>query len=387
MATVKDILSIPALRKLKVIGGKQGLNKRVSYVTVLEVPDIVKWLKGNDFLITSLFAFKDSIIEQTKLIDSLADENCSCLAIKIVPYVKELDKSIIERADCRGLVLVEIPVEMTYIEIIVNAMDKILEDRDIDYMIEKYMKDIIFNNYDNYAIMLQRGKLLGFNIQESYTLAITLNINHKTNDKEENILRKTAKSIAKESDTLIKFTYNPVVTMEEKSTILFFASEEKDIENNLKSILELIDKNVKICGLEDVKVGVGSIGEGLECLKKSYFHSLEVLELGKVFNNHNYVYCYDELKIYSVLEKCLRENGDVIFDKKFDNIDSDLLLTLESFYANNMDVAKCSEDLFIHKNTVRYRLKKVKEITGYDTSIFEHNFNLYLFLLYKKIKG
>ncbi len=87
------------------------------------------------------------------------------------------------------------------------------------------------------------------------------------------------------------------------------------------------------------------------------------------------------------MEKCLRENGDVIFDKKFDNIDSDLLLTLESFYANNMDVAKCSEDLFIHKNTVRYRLKKVKEITGYDTSIFEHNFNLYLFLLYKKIKG
>lgn len=353
----------------------------------MEVPDIVKWLKGNGLLITSLFAFKDSVIDQINLIDSLADENCSCLAIKIGPYVKELDKSIIERADSRGLVLVQIPVEMTYIEIIVNAMDKILEDRDIDYMIEKYMKDIIFNNYDNYEIMLQRGKILGFNIQESYALAITLNINHKTKDKEENLLRKTAKSIAKESDTLIKFTYNPVVTMEEKSTILFFASEEKDIKNNIKSILELIDKYIKTCGLEDVKIGVGSIGKGLECLKKSYFHSLEVLELGKVFNNHNYIYFYDELKIYLVLEKFLRENVDVIFDKKLDNIDSDLLLTLESFYANDMDIVKCSEDLFIHKNTVRYRLKKIKEITGYDTSIFEHNFNLYLFLLYKKIKG
>ena len=70
MVTVQEILSIPALRKLSVIGGEQGLNKRVSYVTVMEVPDIVRWLKGNDFVITSLYAFKDDLREQVRLIEN-----------------------------------------------------------------------------------------------------------------------------------------------------------------------------------------------------------------------------------------------------------------------------------------------------------------------------
>lgn len=386
MATVKDILSIPALRKLKIIGGEQGLNKRVLYVTVMEVPDIVKWLKGSDFIITSLYAFKDDINEQIKLIDKLADARCSCLAIKTGRYVKELDKLIIERADCRGLVLVEIPMETTYIEIIVNAMDKVLEDRDIDYMIEKYMKDIIFNNYDDYEITLERGKLLGFNIKDSYTLAITLSINSKASDKGIDLLRRASKKIAKESDTLLKFTYNPVVTVGERSTILFFTNEEKDIKNNLQSILGLINKYINEDKLKDIKVGVGSIGKGLDRLRESYFNSLEVLKLGKVFKTDEFMYFYDELKVYMVLEKFLREHSRGIFDDISKKIDNELLLTLETFYSNNMDIIKTGEQLFIHKNTVRYRLKKIKEITGYDTNIFEHNFNLYLFLLYIKVK-
>lgn len=386
MATVKDILSIPALRKLRVIGGEQGLNKRVSYVTVMEVPDIVKWLKGNDFIITSLYAFKDDIKEQIELIDKLADARCSCLAIKTGSYVKELDKLIIERADCRGLVLVEIPSETTYIEIIVNAMDKILEDRDIDFMIEKYMKDIIFNNYDDYEIILERGKLLGFNIRDSHTLAITLSINSKATDKDIDLLRRTSKKIAKESDMLLKFTYNPVVTVGKRSTILFFTNEEKDIRNNLQNIFKMINKYINEDKLKDIKVGVGSIGKGLDSLKASYFNSLEVLKLGKVFKTEEFMYLYDELKVYLVLEKFLRENGHKIFDDIYREMDDELLLTLETFYSNNMDIVETGKELFIHKNTVRYRLKKIKDITGYDTSIFEHNFNLYLFLLYTKIK-
>ena len=50
-----------------------------------------------------------------------------------------------------------------------------------------------------------------------------------------------------------------------------------------------------------------------------------------------------------------------------------------------MDVNFTADRLFIHKNTVRYRLKKTKELTGYDTSKFEDNFRLYLFLIYTKL--
>ncbi|NLY46968.1 MAG: hypothetical protein GX053_13415 [Tissierella sp.] len=386
MVTVKEVLSIPALRRLSVIGGEEGLSKRVSYVTVMEVPDIVRWLKGNDFVITSLYAFKDDLEEQLNLIDKLADNHCSCLAVKTGQYIKELDKSIIDRANQRGLVLVKIPSEITYIEIIVNAMDKILKNRDIDYIIEKYMKDIIYNNIDNEEILFERGNLLGFNIRNSSTLAITLNSTIKELDNDKiNTLRKVTKSIAKESDSLLKFTYNPVVTVGGKSSVLFFSDEASNIENNMPQIIKLINKNITKYSLKDILVGVGPIGSGLEGLKDSYFKSMEVIKIGPLVNEKVGIYYYKDMDIYITLEKYLRDCGSEVFEGVFNHLDKDFLLTLDSFYGNNMDVNLTADDLFIHKNTVRYRLKKIKEITGYDTSIFEDNFKLYLFLIYTKI--
>lgn len=385
MATVEEVLSIPSLRKLKVIGGNKGLNKKVSYVTVMEVPDIVNWLKGNDFLITSFYSVKDDINEQIKLIDDLADASCSCLAVKTGRYVERLDQAIIKKADERGLVLVEIPVEVSYIEIIVNIMDKILERKDIDYIIEKYIKDIVYENYDNQEHIFERGKLLGFNIKGSYTLAITLG-GHCSQEKEQSqVLRKIAKNIAKESDSLIGFTYNPVVTISDKSTIFLISNEKDNIENNMKDIVRLTKRQVDIHGLKDIKIGIGSIGIGIDNLRNTYFNSVNILKLSDYINVENDMFYYDKLKIYLYLGKFLNREGEQIFtDLLYELNDKNLLQTLEKYYENNQDINKTGKALYVHGNTVRYRLQKIKEITGYDTSVFEDNFKLYLLILYVK---
>ena len=387
MVTVKEILSIPVLRKLVVVAGEQALDKRVSYVTVMEVPDIVRWLKGNDFVITSLYAFKDDLGEQINLIDKLADNHCSCLAIKTGQYVKEIDQSLINRANSRGLVLVKIPREMTYIEIIFNAMNIIFENRDIDFMIEKYMKDIIFNNSDNDEMTFERGNLLGFNIGDNSNLVITFSILSEATIDKIMTLRNIAKRVAKESDNLLRFTYNPVVTVGDKTSILFFSSVARNIEFNMPYIIELIDQYVLASGLEDIHIGVGPISSGLEGLKDSYFKSNEILKIGPLINDKKRIYYYDDMNIYISLEKYLRSYGNELFQRIYSQLDDDLLETLDSFYENNMDIGLTADKLYVHRNTVRYRLKKIKEITGYDTTIFEHNFKLYMFLIYSKIKN
>ncbi|MGN9165820.1 PucR family transcriptional regulator [Tissierellaceae bacterium HCP3S3_D8] len=386
VVTVEEILGLPVLRKLKVIAGHRGLNKRVSCLTVMEVPDVTRWLKGHDFIITSFYAVKDDIDKQIELIDKLADLNCSCLAIKLGQYVKELDSSIIERADDRGLVLAEIPWDITYIEIIVNGMEKILHDRDIDYMIEKYMKDIIFDNYEDYETATERGELLGFKIRNGYSLAITLINCGRDTDEDIKTLRKVAKKIAKKSDILLKYTYNPVVTVEEKSTILFFVSELKDMENNLDKIIDVIQEYLREEGLEDIKIGVGSIGRGLKGIKETYYNSLEVLKLIEILDYKTSIYFYDELKIYLSLDKLFRIDDYNIFDDIYGKLGDDLLLTLEKYHECNMDIAETAKQLYVHQNTVRYRLNKIKDITGYDVFRFEDNFKLHLFLIYDKIK-
>lgn len=385
MVDVKEILSLPVLRRLKIIAGEKGLNKRVSSLTVMEVPDIDKWLKGYEFVLTSLYAFKDDINLQIKLIDTLADANCSCVGIKLGQYVKELDPSIIQRANDRGLVLVEIPREITYIELIINGMEKILHDRDIDNMIEKYMKDIIFDNYESDEIAIERGVLLGIRVKENYCLAITLVNEDSEADKVK--LRKIAKSVAKKSDMILKYTYNPVVTVSNKSSIILFSIEEQNIKNNLDKIINLVEEYLKKESLNKVKIAVGSLEKGLTGIRETYSNSLEVLNLKTMMNNNSSVYRYDDLKIYITLEDFLKSDNYKEFDDIIGKINEDLLLTIETFYKYNMDIIATSKALFIHQNTVRYRLTKIKEITGYDTYIFENNFKLYLLLFYIRIKN
>ena len=68
MAKVSDLLKLPALRGAKVVAGCSRLDRKVEYVTVMEVPDIKRWLKGNDFLITSFYSVRKSEEEQCRLI-------------------------------------------------------------------------------------------------------------------------------------------------------------------------------------------------------------------------------------------------------------------------------------------------------------------------------
>lgn len=73
MAKVKDLLCIPVLKDIKILAGKSGLDRPVEHVTVMEVPDIKRWLKGNDFLITSFYSVRKGVEEQCRLIEELAD--------------------------------------------------------------------------------------------------------------------------------------------------------------------------------------------------------------------------------------------------------------------------------------------------------------------------
>ena len=73
MAKVKDLLCIPVLKDIKILAGKSGLDRPVEHVTVMEVPDIKRWLKGNDFLITSFYSVRKGVEEQCRLIEELGN--------------------------------------------------------------------------------------------------------------------------------------------------------------------------------------------------------------------------------------------------------------------------------------------------------------------------
>ena len=145
MAKVKDLLCIPVLKDIKILAGKSGLDRPVEHVTVMEVPDIKRWLKGNDFLITSFYSVRKGVEEQCRLIEELAD-TCCCVAVKTGSYVDKISKEVMQKADECSLPLLEIPFHLSYIDILINVMDQIFREENTSSILEKYVKDILYDN-------------------------------------------------------------------------------------------------------------------------------------------------------------------------------------------------------------------------------------------------
>src|SRR5690625_361539 len=123
--TVKEAMEIGGLKHCKVIAGKEGLDRIIDHVTVMEIPDVVEWLKGNDFLLTSLLPIKNDSKDLNNLISKLDNAGSAVLAIKN-RFFDEIPLMLLEEGDLLNFPIIEIKQEIAYLDIITPLMKKIL---------------------------------------------------------------------------------------------------------------------------------------------------------------------------------------------------------------------------------------------------------------------
>lgn len=234
MAKVKDLLCIPVLKDIKILAGKSGLDRPVEHVTVMEVPDIKRWLKGNDFLITSFYSVRKGVEEQCRLIEELAD-TCCCVAVKTGSYVDKISKEVMQKADECSLPLLEIPFHLSYIDILINVMDQIFREENTSSILEKYVKDILYDNYTDEILMAERGRLFGFDIDSSCFVAVNICFRKRYTPTEQE--KKTQRFLCQtlhhklQEDPKISGCY--LVTLDKGFLLLLEGKQEEELECKL----------------------------------------------------------------------------------------------------------------------------------------------------------
>ncbi|WP_164919089.1 MULTISPECIES: PucR family transcriptional regulator [Acutalibacteraceae] len=124
---VSDALKIGALSSCKLIAGKDGLNRKVSYIDTMEVPNIQPWLKKNLLLITTGYSIKDDPEALPRLIVDLQKAGAAGLAIK-TRFLGDISGETIRLADEMGVPLIEIPKEIPTVEITMPLMKAIVDE-------------------------------------------------------------------------------------------------------------------------------------------------------------------------------------------------------------------------------------------------------------------
>jgi purine catabolism regulator len=125
--TLRDALLIKPLNRAKVLAGHSGMDNIVSSVNVMEVPDIIKWVHPGELLVTTMYPLHDDIAKIMTLLPQLSKKGLAGIAVKPLRYIDAIPQSMIDDANRLGFPLLELPQDITFIDIILPITGKILE--------------------------------------------------------------------------------------------------------------------------------------------------------------------------------------------------------------------------------------------------------------------
>ena len=138
-----------------------------------------------------------------------------------------------------------------------------------------------------------------------------------------------------------------------------------------------------------VVVGMGTVATHLRDLAKSYKEAQIAIEVGKVFDTEKYIINYENLGIGHLIYQLPTTRCEMFLQEGFkknhiDALDKETLFTIHKFFENNLNVSETARKLFVHRNTLVYRLEKIKKLTGLDLREFDDAITFKVALMVKK---
>ena len=138
-----------------------------------------------------------------------------------------------------------------------------------------------------------------------------------------------------------------------------------------------------------VAIGISTAVDNIKDLARAYKEAQVALEVGKVFETEKNIISYENLGIGRLIYQLPTTLCDMFLQEVFkkgslESLDRETLVTIQAFFENNLNVSETSRKLFVHRNTLVYRLEKIRKLTGLDLREFEHAITFKVALMVKK---
>ena len=161
---------------------------------------------------------------------------------------------------------------------------------------------------------------------------------------------------------------NNVIVVKE----LYDTETNEEIEKVSKGYKAFLDKE----GVRNVRIAYGTVVKEIKEVSSSYKEAKMALDVGKIFFDERNIIAYSELGIGRLIYQlplplCKMFIKEIFGGKSPDEFDDETLMTIMKFFENSLNVSETSRQLFIHRNTLVYRLDKLQKTTGLDLRVFE----------------
>ena len=167
-----------------------------------------------------------------------------------------------------------------------------------------------------------------------------------------------------------------ITAVDEKNIIIVRSLEENDGYDEIEGIARMIVDMLNAEAMSQVRVSYGNIINEIKDVSRSYKEAKMALDVGKIFYVERKVNSYSSLGIGRLIYQLPVNLCKIFIDEIFgDNIplnfDDETLTTINKFFENNLNVSETSRQLYVHRNTLVYRIEKLQKSTGLDIRTFD----------------
>lgn len=269
------------------------------------------------------------------------------------------------------------PEAQKYAKILAVSLSSIKQYYDEKYDRGNFIKNVILDNILPGDIYLKSHEL-HFDSDVS-RVCMLIKITDKNDISAYDVLQNLFPD--KNKDFIININETDIALVKEiKSSI-----SEKDINKLASSIVDTLSGEF----YTHCVVGIGTMVSNIKDLARSFKEAQIALEVGKVFDTEKSIVNYNNLGIARLIYQlpttlCEMFLKEVFKRGSIDSLDHETLFTIQRFFENNLNVSETSRKLFVHRNTLVYRLEKIKKITGLDLREFEDAIIFKVALMVKK---
>ncbi len=353
--------------EINLVAGKNGLSRVATWVHMVERADISEFLEGNEITFTTGLGLK-SKEELFDLVKLNYKNKASAMVINIGPYIEEITDEIKDFCNEHTFPLFEVPWHVNMANIMRVLCSKIMDSEKGNMELISAIKNaIFFPNMEKLYMAQMASKDYGVNW--SYSIAIISFIG----DKKEIVNKKRV--LLSQIDNTCSFYYDKIVVFEidEKLVLLFAQYTEIKVKYIINQLIKRHMSNI-----EDINwvIGIGQATKNIKCIYKSYNQAIGVVRLLSNRKSYNEVSAYRDLGLYKLLlsmnnKEIIKEYYSETLEKldEYDRINkTDFSKVLKIYLDNNGSVKETSEVLFVHRNTINYKINKIETILDCDLS-------------------
>ncbi|MHC1760925.1 MAG: PucR family transcriptional regulator [Negativicutes bacterium] len=391
MLKLKDLFHLPQLKDLKLAGGSAGLDRNLHWVHVVELPDVIHWTLGGELLFMTGIGIRDNLAVLSRIVEECARRNIAGLVINVGPYIPAIPAETIQLADQLGFPLFELPWEVKLVEVTKEICNHIMSQQVEEKSVQDIIENILYGDCSNPEVLSNRAALYDYDLSKPHRVLFiryirNLPTNATSMDTEQKVLDDKLKVQQLTHEAFRKSGKKILSTHRSDRMILLVPSdgsmqETQKVEAIAQSLLQQITEQMKNI---QTHIGWGNPFENLHDGKKSMEQAELALKVAITSGKKHY-FGYEALGFYKVLFNVSNRKELEAFRTEVlgplysydQRHKGELLSTLSAFLEDTENQAFVADKLHIHRNTLRYRMQKVEELTRRNLGDTQDRMHLY----------